>query len=69
MKSKDTCENCFFYESQMQVIVNQRQGECHAHPPGIVMLMTPQGPTVMSHFPPIQATHWCGEWEAKVRLT
>ena len=39
---------------------------CRRHPPQLNLLLTQQGPLVMSHNPQVKDDFWCGEFEKRL---
>jgi hypothetical protein len=61
----NNCKTCkFSVVGPVNPATMSRQLECRAHPPTVQMLGTPQGPQMISFYPPVQAEGaGCGEWE------
>jgi hypothetical protein len=68
------CSKCQFYgidpDMAHAAAVNNLnappQGICNRYPPSSQILMTPQGPTAVMIKQVVPASHWCGEFSAKL---
>jgi len=52
--SKPTCPTCKFFSALQGKV-------CFRYPPAALVVSQPGKVQVMSAFPPVQDTHWCGE--------
>jgi len=61
------CGNCKFFARDPG---NMKQGFCRLRPPAVfpVPMQQVAGMTLnfIGQWPPVQETHWCGEWKPKL---
>lgn len=64
MKGNQRCENCRYYESDVNVAEDDDSenpigpGHCRLNPPGNIALGAP------SEYPDVFPANWCGQWVA-----
>lgn len=65
-----TCRTCVNFKLAIDLGAaatgKPAMGSCHAHPPQVSILPTPNGPIALSNFPRPYANWVCGEYHAKL---
>ena len=61
-QTPESCMNCKFGAPAPQ---NIKARICRNEPPKMFMVPAPQGVQMLSDYPPVQASGWCGRWERK----
>lgn len=56
---KTICKECRFFEPKSE---NPNLGECHIHPPTVVVQHSADMATINSAFPYVDPGNWCNDW-------
>ena len=63
---EECCGNCrFFHQGQTDPTALTKVTMCRRFPPSSHLLPQGHGIGNIGAYPPVQETHWCGEWERK----
>jgi hypothetical protein len=59
--AKKECGACVHFVKS-PADVSGKVGQCRRYPPTALLVIGPQGPSILSDFPPTKKEFFCGEW-------